>query len=111
MILKSKIKAAKKTEKANAVHEDLSIQKDEDPQHETTLQEDENTEHKSTSPACPAFVATPRTRKRRNSLDSIRGFFARKSATIAELKSVVSNLEGHITEINTVLSRNLMKAC
>ena len=100
---KSKIKAAKKTEKGNAMHEDLSIQKDEDPQHETALQEDENTEHKTTSPECPAFVATPLTRKRRNSLDSIRGFSARKSATIAELKSVVSNLEGQITEINTIL--------
>ena len=100
---KSKVKAAKKTEKANATLEDLSVQKDEDPQHETTLQKDVNTEHQTTSPACPAFVATPLTRKRRNSLDSIRGFSARKSATIAELKSVVSNLEGQITEINTVL--------
>ena len=36
-------------------------------------------------------------------MDSIRGFSAKKSATIAELKSVVSNLEGQITEINTVL--------
>ena len=67
------------------------------------MQKDVNTEHQTTSPACPAFVATPLTRKRRNSLDSIRGFSARKSATIAELKSVVSNLEGQITEINTVL--------
>ena len=38
---KSKIKAAKNTEKANATLEDLSVQKDEDPQHETTLQKDE----------------------------------------------------------------------
>ena len=61
---KSKIKAAKKTDKANATLEDLSVQKDEDPQHETTLQKDENTEHQTTSPACPVFVATPLARKR-----------------------------------------------
>lgn len=48
-------------------------------------------------------ISAPLNRKRRNSFDSTRGLSARKNAAIAELKSVVSNLESQITEINSVL--------
>ena len=52
---------------------------------------------------------TPINRKRRNSLDSMRSLSAKKSATISELKLVVSNLEAQITEINSVLKSQAME--
>ena len=58
---------------------------------------------------CPdhkaSYFATPLNRKRRNSIDSMRGagLSARKSTTVTELKFVVSNLESEITEINNLL--------
>ena len=46
---------------------------------------------------------TPLNRKRRNSFDSISGLSAKRTATVSELKFVVSNLESEVTEINNVL--------
>ena len=51
----------------------------------------------------PVFTTPLINRKRRNSLDSMRSLSSRKSATVSELKAVVSNLEVQITEINSVL--------
>ena len=53
---------------------------------------------------------TPVNWKRRNSLDSMRSLSAKKSATISELKLVVSNLEAQITEINGVLKSQAMES-
>ena len=58
----------------------------------------------------PSGCETPLTRKRRNSLDSLRSLSAKKSATISELKLVVSNLEAQITEINSVLKSQAMES-
>ena len=50
-----------------------------------------------------ASLVTPLNRKRRNSLDSMCGLSVRESHTFAQMKSVVSNLEVQITEINSLL--------
>lgn len=42
----------------------------------------------------------PLNQKRRNSFDSINGLSAKRTATISELKFVVSNLESEVREIN-----------
>ena len=51
---------------------------------------------------------TPLNRKRRNSFDSINGLSAKRTATISELKFVVSNLESEVTEINNILKTQPM---
>ena len=60
---------------------------------------------KSSLPNNPSGCETPLTRKRRNSLDSLRSLSA-----ISKLKLVVSNLEAQITEINSVLKSQAMES-
>lgn len=87
---KTKTKA-KKSEKTTLTSTNDDQQKDEDKCSTTSAD------------ACPTLFQTPLSRRRRNSLDSMGGLSARKSATLSKLKSVVSNLEAQITEINAVL--------
>ena len=47
----------------------------------------------------PHLVETPKTIRRRNSLDSLRGLSSKGKASISDLKSVVSNLESEVFDI------------
>ena len=69
--------------------------------------------HKSSLANNPSGCETPLTRKRRNSFDSINGLSAKRSATVSELKFVVSNLESEVAEFINILksdnTRSLLK--
>ena len=78
------------------------------PSFEENLSEDEADETlktkslRNTPPSTPCFL-----RKRRNSVDSVRGLSTRSKASLTALKSVVADLETDFTEVkNTVSTTN-----
>ena len=73
------------------------------PKMKKTNQTNEGNNQDPRNATTSASLVTPLNRKRRNSLDSMCGLSVRESHTFAQMKSVVSNLEVQITEINSLL--------